>query len=161
MNREELYKKTVDVLFQAYFKDELVHQSCGACAVGNICEEASLKTGIQNNMWYPLFYTKVGGTEQVRDAWKSYLVENREEYREKATKLCEATGYTVDELARIEFAFESAPTGRTNEDWMFSGLEAVLEVLKDIHDVPVETNEEAFERFKTHHNAKIKEAEAI
>ena len=50
------------------------------------------------------------------------------------------SGYSVDELARIEFAFESVPLG---EDRMFKGLMAVVDVLSDIHGVDLSVKEES------------------
>lgn len=67
MNREELYYKTVDVLLDAYNSGELFSQSCEACAVGNICIEASELTGVPRGKWTKLFSTgRIGVQEEYR-----------------------------------------------------------------------------------------------
>jgi len=52
------------------------------------------------------------------------------------------------DLAKIEFAFESAPhtcdeSDETNAEWMFNGLMAVVDVLAEIHNVNLEVKESA------------------
>lgn len=56
-------------------------------------------------------------------------------YSGSAKKQIDATGYSWQELARVEYAFESAKKGESADDWMFNGLMAVLDVLADIHGV--------------------------
>ena len=85
MNREKLYYKTVDVLLDAYNANELNRWECEACAVGNICKEASKITGINNAYWAKSLHggDKYGCTEM------------------ESLKLVNKTGYTVDELKEI------------------------------------------------------------
>ena len=58
-----------------------------------------------------------------------------------------ATGYHWKELARIEFAFESAEWGVDSDSWMFNGLMAVVDVLADIHGIDMETIRQSKELF--------------
>lgn len=147
MIRESLYHKTSDVLYQAYFKDELKHGDCSACAVGNICKAA-------------------GASNQVRMLWKYVFVTetnlflgqhqwiNEDRYSGVPKKVIDATGYTWQELAKIEYAFETAPKGNNDEDWMFNGLVAVLDVLKEIHEVTDEPHQSNLSRFELHYKTK-------
>jgi hypothetical protein len=148
-NRPSLYKRTVDILFDAYFNDTLQHGDCYACAAGNICKEAAIKTGIPNNSWKRLFTTNGTRTRQLNQRelgdWYPYISVY------DAVFLVEATGYGVNELGRVEWAFESASQGNSDEDWMFNGLVAVLEVLKEIHEVT--EDEESAQRFKAHYES--------
>lgn len=147
-NRTELYHETVEVLYDAYFKDELKHGNCKACAVGNICKKASSLTGIMNEEWNVFFCTSRRGDhyEQRRSFHRTGLL------FEDAKKLISNTGYRIIELADIEFAFESADKGDSDEDWMFNGLAAVLKVLKQIHEV--QDDEVTLTRFESHYNSK-------
>lgn len=117
----------MDLLVKAYFNDKLRHSSCTACAVGNICGGRS--------EWSAFFVTdfrfQKKGEERVLDSQRIFGLD----YVETGRKVIAASGYSVDELARIEFAFETASYGKTEDDWMFNGLLAVREVLADIHKV--------------------------
>lgn len=157
MNRPKLYDKTVKVLYDAYFNDTLEHGDCAACVVGNICKEASLITGIPRRAWWRLFVTtrSLGIPSQAIALPGEILASNgymparsvpaldttytdaqiSSRILEEALRLVEATGYTVSELAQIEYAFESAPGGDSDEDHMFNGLVNVLEVLNSIHQM--------------------------
>lgn len=130
MNRIELYKKTEGVLYQAYFDDTLKHGNCAACAVGNICVEAARKTRLTNYMWNLLFMTDPDTMIQ-----QEFRINPDNSGDRAALNLVAATGYTKKELMRIEWAFESASKGFCSEDYMFNGLVAVLEVLKEIHEL--------------------------
>lgn len=142
MIKPELYKRTTDILYQAYFNDTLSHNDCAACAVGNICAGngvpkmkggALAENGFYNNAsWGLVFMTGLG--EQRIDS--EYINPDSEWYKEAVAKVIDATGYSWTELAKIEFAFESARDGIYDpEEQMFAGLVAVLDVLKDIHQV--------------------------
>lgn len=152
-----LYKKTVDILFQAYFNDTLQLGNCYACAVGNIIAA--------NKGWKYL----VDNTTDLKYYWESepvnvYAVFGRpvDHLWLKAIRggsVCgvainpaiidqvTATGYSFRELSVIEHAFENATDwGLSEDENMFNGLVAVLEVLKDIHQV--EDNEPDVIRFR-------------
>lgn len=137
MNREQLYQKTVDVLLDAYNKEELEHGRCDYCAVANICKEASVKTGMSVDSWSNLFTTSTLGQQ--------YFYNKDGVQQQRGLKLIEATGYSVEELAKIEYAFETSiiNTKKGYLYWrdvktkqgQFIGLCAVLDVLKEIHEV--------------------------
>lgn len=146
MKNEALYHKTVDILYQAYFNDKLMHGNCYACAVGNICGG--------NHQWRYLFFTHVLGNENViNNAGRSLCMSPDviciAETRKAAFDLIASTGYTPNELAEVEYAFESSDKGNSNEDWMFNGLVAVLEVLKQIHEV--QDDRQVQTKFKQHY----------
>jgi hypothetical protein len=152
-NRPELYHETVDVLYQAYFNDELKHGNQCGCAVGNICVKASRSTGINNGAWAALFYTSTIPKPVQKMALKRGTHFINEYSLKEAKELIEATGYTIKELARIELAFESAPQGESREDYMFNGLIAVLAVLEQIHGVS--NDEVTLPRFQSHYSSLI------
>jgi len=151
MIKEQLYRKTCDILFDAYFNDTLEHGQCCACAVGNI---------VAANM----------GLTIIKDGDGMFIWENYECYnnghflgwfypvREGTLptnqQLAEinSTGYEIYELNQIESAFERSGGYFTNDEKMFNGLCAVIEVLNKIHEVEEDTQTV---RFKNHYKSKI------
>lgn len=152
MEREALYHKTVNILFDAYFNDTLQHGNCYACAVGNIvaanmglsfCLSPKRSVSHENlrlhwkgeNNWY------AEGLLPDRDS--KYWVEaislghvSTEKLKGGTLEQINATGYSPLDLAKIECAFENAREfGVPTEENMFNGLCAVLEALKEIHHV--------------------------
>lgn len=138
MNRTELHQKTKDVLFKAYFDDTLEHSNCAACAVGNICGGEVLWS-ILFMTWEdgePRTFEDIRGMKVLSPSYGKYrgrIID--EQLRQEALAIIANTGYAVEELMLIERAFEMADKGENEEDHMFNGLVAVLEVLKDIHGV--------------------------
>lgn len=148
------FESTVDILVKAYLNDTLRHGECCACAVGNIIA-SNIGCVLQldsegyfmwirnmneiNTVWDNVFYTTPDGN-QIFD--KSQLG-----IREK--KQIEASGYSLDELMRIEKAFESLNFDRDSDQWnsdnhMYEGLMAVVDVLADIHGIDdLKSKEEA------------------
>lgn len=61
--------------------------------------------------------------------------------------MIDQTGYSEVELAKIEFAFESADEGSTEDENMFNGLMAVVDVLAEIHGVDLTSKEQAKKLF--------------
>lgn len=156
MNRPELYHKTVDILYQAYFNDTLRHGDCSMCAVGNICAGNGVRRLVEkegpgdfnyynNGSWSLVFSTTILGQE-VDDSFINPL---SEEYEPNIARVIAATGYHWIELAAIEKAFESAKGEDDTDERMFNGLVAVLEALKQIHEV--EDNEPEVAKFRTHY----------
>ena len=150
-NRKELYQKTVDILYYAYFNNTLRHSNCFACAVGNIIaankgfsftpsKPIGIKWADQHEAseWHYVFCTTMG---------RQIIQTNN--YRGKAKEQIDSTGYTLSELAKIEFAFETAEPGASPEDRMFNGLSAVLDTLKEIHQIS--DNSEEMQRFRAHY----------
>jgi len=145
----ELYKKTEQILFNAYFNGTLQHANCAACAVGNI---------IANNMGIKIIpdtsfgLSWEGYNPDEISAWARLLTFDK--WSNTAVKMIESTGYTQNELTRIEYAFEGVRyknwyKPNNIEDNMFNGLVAVLDVLKGIHEL--DSVEPEKERFKNHY----------
>lgn len=153
----ELYNKTVDILYQAYFDDMLVHGNCQACAVGNMVAANTFKKVTKVSygykgvgwdygctVWQLVFMTDPDTLHQVREP-AFYVGEAKEQI--------DATGYHWKDLAKIEYAFETADKGQSEEDYMFNGLVAVLDVLKQIHEI--DDNTDQVERFTAHHKVRV------
>lgn len=150
MKNAELYHKTVDILYQAYFNDTLRHYNCYACAVGNLIA-ANCGYGFKNartvDPIHSLFWDSreesvyagdVPAIENDQDMWFNAIGGGEVTYNvltEKMMVEIKATGYAPKVLALIEEAFEFCEIGETPEEHMFNGLVAVLEVLKEIHEV--------------------------
>jgi hypothetical protein len=147
MNRPT-FQETVSVLVKAYLNDKLKHGDCTACVVGNLCGG--------NRMWEYLFITDPLHKSQFKrniTAFKCQaLGKSSLQIIEEATNICLSTGYSVEELKRIEYSFETAPgyIGEDEQDmtintdeWMFNGLMAVVDVLAEIHGVNLETKSSA------------------
>lgn len=169
MNRPELYHESTNTLLDAYNEDKLFYGRCDACAVGNVCMNASIKTGINNNAWGALFMT-VDGEQIMFDSFHRfiYLMDRNIGQVDAPERLIAATGYTIEELAQIEFAFETArpedapyltPDGpedfrlmkeyKQEKHYQFLGLTAVLKVLEEIHEVNKEDSEKSQTRLET------------
>lgn len=133
MIKPELYKRTTDILYQAYFNDTLVH-GCGcACAVGNI---VAANMGFQLlGKGHALRWDREG--LPIYDHWNNVvnLGEIIGDVYAEADEQIRATGYEVADILRIEAAFESAHWWLRPEDRMFLGLSNVLDVLAEIHQV--------------------------
>ncbi len=160
MLKPELYNKTVDILVAAYFADTLAHGSCAACAVGNIVSSNMgyemkvnpngsmiekfnwVKNG--NELPYPGMVANESGVFNKVGGWGAVFTTNNPNVQKMgkpkmnrfigaAKEQIESTGYTVDELAKIEFHFETAKRGKSDEEWMFNGLMNVINALDIIH----------------------------
>lgn len=146
MKNQKLFEKTVGILVNAYRNDTLEHGYCHACAVGNII---AANCGIEDDLdWlektgdYP-----ITGWGLVFTTGAGYQRINESEYKGAAKFQIDSTGYSWQELAKIEYAFETAPKGNNDDDWMLNGLLAVYDVLCDIHEVDrseVKAGEEVF-----------------
>jgi hypothetical protein len=164
MNRPEVYHKSVQILYDAYFNDTLRHLNCYACAVGNLiagnngwkfkkCKPGSIGR-LQDINWgsAPSAYCDEAGESSA--AW--YRVVGLRERSDTGELQVKSTGYSIREARNIEFAFEKAEKGLGDEGWMYNGLVAVLEVLKQIHEVTDEDLIQAnHKRFKEHHERKL------
>lgn len=153
MNREALYHKTVDILYQAYFNDTLEHGQCTSFAIGNIVA-ANCGFNFEHTVHGLLWFSASGRHEIAFWDYVFSTVNNHQAiYPDKAEEIhikkqIDSTGYPWQELAQIEFAFETAPAGLSKADRMFNGLVAVLEVLKQLHEV-VDISAD-IHRFETH-----------
>lgn len=172
MLKPDLYKRTVAILYDAYFNDTLQHGNCYACAVGNIVAANcgyTYKRGI-------LFQIGWEGVENMYEGYSTILDHNfwakvfttndrnqkirLEYYHGEPKRQIDSTGYTWQELAKIEYAFETAAKDNSAEDWMFNGLVAVLEVLAQIHQVGKEEATTDKARFQNHYSTKTADCHA-
>lgn len=132
------FESSVNVLVKAFLNGTLEHTNCEACAVGNL---------VGGHWWRYLFIT---------DGHEQYFYEEKDENyggndftyrRKKGLELIEKSGYDIVQLAKIEFAFETAHKGNTDDEWMFNGLMAVVNVLAQIHNVDLSVRESAKQLF--------------
>lgn len=138
------FNHTVNVLVKAYLNDTLVHGNCYACAVGNIVAESK---GYNYVKCTDEPFRKVvwdiakGSYDSFVPMWFTYLDEAQKpaDVRDQV----QATGYTWDEIRRIEKAFECCERPLSGEQWMFNGLMAVVDVLAEIHNVDLSVKESA------------------
>jgi hypothetical protein len=163
------FNHTVNVLVKAYLNDTLRHNNCYACAVGNMIASANgfkysmLKEALSDNKehWLlkwahlPSIYDaeiELSSNDQ-QENWMNVFRDGEVQYSNyngKSKELIDSTGYTVYELARIEEAFEDVDSNCTNDEWMFNGLMAVIEVLAEIHGIDLKQKEEAKALFVKH-----------
>lgn len=137
------FDNTVSILVKAYLNDTLIHGDCAACAVGNlIASSKGYKT-------YRAGCTVVWQQGYAQPHWQSVFLTDSvsqsiqpKNYTGKAKDQIDSTGYTWQELARIEKAFESAPR-ISYDDRMFNGLMAVIDVLAEIHNIDLTQKETA------------------
>lgn len=116
MKNKKLFNETVDILVKAYMNDTLEHGSCSACAVGNII------TARLGDEYFGTF------------EWFDYIRgQNCDKITEIGKEQVQSTGYSFDDVVRIEQAFESAGTEYTDENG-YKGLMAVVTVLCEIHE---------------------------
>ena len=128
---KETYQKSIDILLDAYNKQELFHGICSACAVGNLVKkQGGFKTPDPLTRfcipsWPKLFMTDSNTCQQYPS--NMYWISKEEALAEVAQTNC-----TVEELAKIEFAFESSVFKKTftsEKEKQYVGLCAVLDVM--------------------------------
>lgn len=145
MKNKELFDRTVKILVSAYLNNSLVHRNCHACAVGNMIA-ANLNIPYDQNLkwigrqvaWKEVFVTFRYQIAQIKRPWA---------YTGEAKEQIDATGYCWQELAKIEYAFERAPMGKSREEHVFNSLMAVVEVLCQIHEMEETTKTTAKQLF--------------
>jgi len=148
MKNEAKFHETVGILVNAYLNDTLVHKACTACAVGNIVshhlgglrlkdESDNTLIGVSNEEW----------SNGLRAQWWSKIrcpdIENSlGEYQ------IDATGYTLEQLDSIEYAFENVDEPEVkgmywcrDDAYMLRGLMAVVDVLAEIHEIDLSVKE--------------------
>lgn len=145
------FNKAYDVLVQAFFNGTLAKGDCKCCAVGNIVagaygatieiHEGTATCSMINHLWKALFCTSWGiQAKRVPYYGKTYI--------EEALYSIEATGYSEEELAKVEYAFETN-TNIHIEDYcknseqdiledQYNGLCAVFDVLCELDNIPKE-----------------------
>lgn len=126
------FNQAIDKLVTAFFNETLMKGECDKCAVGNI---------VGNRYWSDVFLTSLGLQRK-----KNLNVANSEIVRRGVDHI-RKTGYSVDEMARIEFTFEQNTTYTTKcleeaeisrDDLIqdqFNGLCAVVELLCEMEGI--------------------------
>lgn len=158
-NNLDLYNKTVDILFNAYFNDTLHHGQCHACAVGNLINARMPFTKKQieemktNKLGNPIYWPSVFCTYNAKHGRPDREF-HPSRYTGVAKDQIDSTGYSLEELSEIEYRFETAPGDYGSEDHMFNGLCAVLEVLKEIHGIKEDEHTTQVSRFQNHYATK-------
>lgn len=145
-NHPERFTRAINKLVNAFLNGNLRAGYCNACAVGNMCNG--------NNDWQYAFITSRG------KQYKHYRNPDVPEIDiEVARKAIEPTGYSFDELARVENAFEQsgitqkqAEEPRYYDDWnsmedQYTRLMAVVDVLMDIDDINQEEEQSIKDKF--------------
>jgi hypothetical protein len=154
------FNHTINILVKAYLNETLEHGVCSACAVGNIIADSIGAKSVRGGtnwkrggteiipVWGQVFQSSAPGCQRVSaDAYTGWT-----------KKQIDTTGYTWQELARIEYAFELHNCGIDMEEdpeyqdeyemdiinqAMFNGLMAVVDVLADIHGIDLQAKETA------------------
>jgi hypothetical protein len=145
MKNKEQFDRTIKILIGAYLNNTLIHRNCHACAVGNMVA-ANLDIKYDQNLkwigrqvaWKEVFVTFRYQIAQVKRPWA---------YTGEAKVQIDATGYSWQELAKIEYAFERASMGNTRDDHIVNGLMAVVDVLCQIHEAEQTTKTATKELF--------------
>ena len=151
------FNESVSILVKAYLNDTLRHLDCSACAVGNLVA-ASLGCEVKPLDNVGDRYTQfmwIKGNVKYGPAWHHLFVTtrgrqkiNHKANRGKVAEQIEQTGYTWQQLAKVEKAFEKAREfGYSRDENMFRGLMSVCDVLASIHGVDLETTEAARKMF--------------
>lgn len=114
-NTTARFDKAYNALVQAFFNGTLAKGTCTACAVGNIVADAQggeikkVRNGFRcttpNGFWGDVFHTQSHSILWGLFRINSQCVEEDATVRDMA-KIETLTGYTADEMAQIEYAFE-------------------------------------------------------
>ena len=126
-------QKAIDILLDAYNKDELTAGDCSACAVGNLVAAGLDKHSVkrrEHTMWSLLFSTNLNLISIY--FFKQNIFESKLN-DERVQKCIKATDFTWKELAKIEYTFESTYNNyyyKGIKDEKGSQLKALEEVVK-------------------------------
>lgn len=142
------FNHTIDVLVKSYLNDTLQHCNTCGCAVGNIVAD-SCNIIIEKKHGSVSWVGRFPGWPFVFSTDSDYGTQDFNEINYKGLVKVEidSTGYTLDELMKIEFAFEMAGKGNSDDEYMLNGLMAVVDVLADIHGIDLEVREETKKLF--------------
>jgi len=125
------FNHSVNVLVKAYLNNWLIHRKCTACAVGNLISEGNPEEyDFYQGRWYSWFRSL--GLNSMDPDFRDY--DHPDVIK---------TGYSPSELISIERAFERCDRGCNEDDYMFNGLMAVVDVLAEIHGVDLTQKETA------------------
>lgn len=149
-------QNAIDVFLDALNEGTLAKGTCVACAVGNLVaaglgakifkERGFFRCDTDNYSWSDIFATTWGGQNK-----RFGLLESNNPDIIKIKKMMETTGFTPQELAKIEFAFETNCSIPHNRYFQHSkkeirqdqikGLKAVVEVMMTFDDIKEDVNE--------------------
>ncbi len=139
MKTSDRFNKALAALVKGFFNETLYKGSCSHCAVGNI---------VGNSKWSHIFMTPIGGDQEF------YAPQNADAYEGYAVCLKEITktGYSIEELARVEAAFEKNTylfkfSKETKENLLqdqYNGLMAVVDVLCEIEGIDTKEYKDMF-----------------
>lgn len=144
MNRPELFKKTYDIMLAKWQEDVIEPRSACGCWIGSLIagnaeqipenerpEALRLKREgiLVNAEWSRLFSTSY--SRFTMEAYQYRSFDKAERYHDAKIQV-DITGYTMEELANMEYAFESMFS--QSEDINESIMSALDSLLK-IHDV--------------------------
>lgn len=140
MLREKLYNKSVSILVDAYMNDTLEKKDCWKCAIGNLIAGNNHFTIVNGTQFMGSMWINKKG-EEVVPMWDEIhcigimdVPEKDWKNSKEAFKQILSTGYTPHETCKIEKAFEESELGETDDEIMFNGLMAVIDVLDEIHE---------------------------
>ena len=150
MKNPELFNHTVSILVKAYQNDTLVHGNCYACAVGNLVA-ANMGIGFVRDMkndtlsWNDRENCYAFSSKPVNNWFKAIYHGKviKTNLTEEVIKEIESTGYTLEEIAKIEWAFENTiiedyqEIDFESDDYMYMGLMSVIDCLMLIHEADV------------------------
>lgn len=144
MKNQERFDAATNALYKAFFNGTLAKGTCVACACGNIVSDAvggtiyleygNFESTCRNkqDIWYDMFWTSKG-EQTLRITEKG------------SKKLEELVGYTAEEFAKIEYAFETNTTilsynyaNSTEQQILedqYNGLVAVFNVLLELEEM--------------------------
>lgn len=164
----ERFKKAFNALTRAYFEGTLAKGTCVACACGNIIFDAVADPVTKKDIeeeFRARFTEKVGKSELAGPLWADKrvggIIDSKFKFIAKYDYIGEinAAGYTAEEFAEIENAFEentkirlwdyfNVEEQKVLED-QYNGLCAVVDVLMEL-DKETEGAEEYKQQFRKH-----------
>lgn len=118
MKHSERFTNAVTKLYNAFHNGTLNAYDCQKCAIGSLCDGSDL--------W-----------NRIRTSWLSQFDPSK--YKGEVKELIDSTGYSPQEILRIEKRFVSQFDGlRTadNKEYQFKGLCAVVEYLCELEGIP-------------------------
>ena len=158
MSEQEKFDHTVQVLVQAFLNETLEKDNCQACAVGNLIAHAAGAVYVRKPNTYngnldlqaePRVIDWLGAI-CTSDGCDQSLYKEAYLDQPGIRAAFDSTGYSFEQLARIEYAFESnngVSLYATDSDNEFAGLMGVIDVLADIHGLDLVVATQAKARF--------------
>lgn len=155
----ERIQNAIDVFIKALENGTLQSGDCSMCAVGNLCRDAITKHHLidfKGNEWSYLFCTGIRGqTKYSEKYWQLVRGDLSGFGFQHAKKLISYIAFTEDELAQIEFTFETNcklihkvfPDTNTLEEIradQLNGLRAVVELMLEFDDCKEVNVQEVF-----------------